>query len=177
MKKAAGTTGCFLCKKLLLHDFQQFHGASLDTDAAGDALGGRIFRLHDHNLHGASLYALTAAYTQLLIDHINTGLGILGDGTVLAGTHALATLDAGNRLSTGTLSNHLDAGQILMEFLIECSGASTNTFQACHAFNILFNSQLLHSKSYPFSFYSSLLYRTQQKIAMVKFYFLLVFLF
>ena len=170
-KKAAGVTGRFLCKKLLLHDFQQFHGANLGTDAAGDALGSRIFRLHDHNLHGAGFHALAAADTQLLIDHVNAGLGILGNCTMLTGSHALAALDAGNRLSTGTLGNHLDAGQVLVKYLVECGRAGTDTFQTCHTLNILLNSQLLHSKSYPFSFYSSVLYRTQQKIAMVKFFF------
>ena len=105
----------------------------------------------NHDLHGADLDTLAALHTLLLIDHVNTGLGILSDGTMLTGTHALATLDAGHRLGAGTLGNHLDAGQILMEFLIESSGTGTDTFQTCHALNIFLNSQLLHSKSYPFS--------------------------
>ena len=136
---------------LLFDDLQNLHGADLDTDAAGDALGSGILGLHDHNLHGAGFHALTTADTQLLIDHEHTGLGILGDSTVLAGAHALTALDAGHRLGTGTLGDHLDAGQVLMEFLVESSGAGTNTFQTCHTLNIFLNSQLLHSKSYPFS--------------------------
>jgi hypothetical protein len=90
---------------------------------------------------------------------------------VPTGTHALAALDAGHRLGAGSLCYDLNAGQVLMEFLVKSSGAGTDTFQACHAFDIFLNSQLLHSESYPFSYYSNVLYRTRQKIAMVKFYF------
>ena len=50
--------------KLLLNDLQDLHGASLDTDTAGDALGSRILRLENHNLHGANLDTLAAAITQ-----------------------------------------------------------------------------------------------------------------
>ena len=141
---------CDTCN-LLFHDLQHFHGANLGADAAGDALGSGTFGLHDHDLHGAGLHALAAADTQLLVDHVDTGLGILGDGTILADLHALAALDADNRLSTLTLGNNLDAGQILMKFLIESIGTSTDTFQTCHALGILLNSKLLHSKGYPFS--------------------------
>jgi len=71
---------------------------------------------------------------------------------MLAGSHALTALDAGHGLCAGTLGNDLDAGQILMELLIESSGACADTFQTCHTFDIFLDSQLLHSKSYPFSF-------------------------
>ena len=151
-RKSSRGNRLLLCKrKLLFDDLQQFHGANLGADAAGNALGSGILGLHDHNLHGAGLHALAAADAELLVDHVNAGLGILGDGAVLTGAHALAALDAGHRLGAGTLGNHLDAGQILMEFLIESSGTGTDTFQTCHALNIFLNSQLLHSKSYPFS--------------------------
>ena len=43
-----------------------------------------------------------------------------------------------------TLGNHLDAGQILMELLVESGRAGTDALQAGHAFDILFNSKLLH---------------------------------
>ena len=135
---------------LLLHDLQDLHGAGLYTNAAGNALGSRILGLHDHDLHGASLHALAAGNTQLLIDHVHAGLGVLGDGALLAGTHALAALNAGHGLSAGTLSDNLDAGQILMELLVESGGASTDTLQACHALDIFLNSQLLHNKGFSF---------------------------
>ena len=132
-----------LCK-LLFHDLQHFHGADLGTDAAGDALGGRAFGLHDHDLHGAGFHTIAAGNAQLLVDHVHAGLGILGDGTVLTSLHALTALDAGHGLGTGTLGNHLDAGQILMELLVESGRAGTDALQAGHAFDILFNSKLLH---------------------------------
>ena len=132
-----------LCK-LLFHDLQNFHGAGLDADTASDALGSRGFGLHDHDLHGAGRYALAAADAELLVDHVHAGLGILGDGTVLTSLHALTALDAGHGLGTGTLGNHLDAGQILMELLVESGRAGTDALQAGHAFDILFNSKLLH---------------------------------
>ena len=134
----------YTCSGLLFHDLQNFHGADLDANAAGNALGSRIFRLENHNLHGACFHALTAGNTLLLIDHVNAGLGILGDGLMLTSLHALTALDAGHGLGTGTLGNHLDAGQILMELLVESGRAGTDALQAGHAFDILFNSKLLH---------------------------------
>ena len=73
----------------------------------------------DHDLHGADSNAGTAADTQLLIDHVNTGLGILSDSTVLAGLHALTALNTGHGLGAGALGNDLDSGIILMELLVE----------------------------------------------------------
>ena len=35
-----------------------------------------------HNLHGAGFHALAALDAQLLVDHVNAGLGVLGDGLV-----------------------------------------------------------------------------------------------
>ena len=136
---------------LLFYDFQNLHGACLNADAAGDALAGSGFGLEHHHLHGAGFHALAALYAQLLVDHVNAGLGILSNGTVLTGLHALAALNADNGLSTSTLGNNLDAGQILMKFFVESVGAGTDTFQTCHALGILLNSKLLHSKGYPFS--------------------------
>ena len=131
---------------LLLHDLQDLHGAGLYTNAAGNALGSRILGLHYHDLHGAGLHALAAGNTQLLIDHVHAGLGVLGDGALLAGTHALAALDTGVGLCALTLCNDLDAAQIRIEFLIESGGASTDALQAGHALNIFIYRQLLHIK-------------------------------
>ena len=153
MKKAAGMTGCFLCKKLLLYDFQQFHGAGLDTDAAGNALGSGILGLQDHDLHGAGLDTLAAADALLLVDHVNTGLGILGNGFVLAGTHALAALDADIGLCSIALCNDADAGKVFVKILIECFGAGLDTLQASHTLSVLFNSELLHKGILSFVIY------------------------
>ena len=132
--------------KLFLHDLQDLHGTCLHANAAGNALGCRILRLHDHDLHGASFYTLTTGNAQLLIDHVNAGLGVLGDSTLLTGTHTLTALDAGVRLCALALGNDLNAAQIGIEFLIESGGASTNTFQTCHTLSILIYRQLLHTK-------------------------------
>jgi hypothetical protein len=136
--------------ELLLDNFQQFHGASLDTDATGDALGSRILGLHDHDLHGAGFHTLATLDAQLLVDHEHAGLGILSDGAMLTGTHALATLNTHHRLSTGSLGNHVNAAQIFIEFLVEGGGTSPDTFQTCHTFNALFCHKLLHIKGSPF---------------------------
>ena len=132
--------------KLLFDDLQDLHGACLCADTAGNALGCRTLSLHDHNLHGAGLDTLAAADTQLLVDHVNAGLGVLSDGAMLTGSHALATLNAGVGLCAGTLCNDLNAGQIGVEFLVESGGASLNTLQASHTFSVLIDNELLHSK-------------------------------
>ena len=132
--------------KLLFDDLQDLHGACLCADTAGNALGSGALALHDHDLHGACLDALAAADAQLLVDHVDAGLGVLSDGTVLTGSHALAALDAGIGLCAGTLCNDLDAGQIRIEFLVESSGASLNTLQASHTFSILIDNELLHNE-------------------------------
>ena len=132
--------------KLLFDDLQDLHGASLCADAAGNALGCRTLSLHDHNLHGAGLDTLATTNAQLLVDHVDAGLGILSDRTVLTGSHALAALNAGIGLCTGTLCNDLDAGQIRIEFLVESGGASLNTLQASHTFSILIDNELLHNE-------------------------------
>ena len=94
---------------LFLHDFQQFHRACFDADAAGNALGsGAAFLEHDH-VHGAGFGALAAADALLLVDHVHAGLGVLGDGLVLTGTHTLAALNAGIGLCTGTLGHDADS--------------------------------------------------------------------
>jgi hypothetical protein len=136
--------------KLLLHDLQNLHGACLDADTAGDALGSGILGLQDHDLHGAGLDTLAAADALLLVDHVDAGLGILGDGFMLTGLHALAALDAGHRLGSVALRNDLNAGQIGIEFLVECLGASLNALQASHALGVFLNSQLFHNGGFSF---------------------------
>ena len=129
---------------LLFDDLQNFHGADLYADAAGDALGNGIAFLMYHDLHGADLDALAALDALLLVDHVNAGLGILGDGFMLAGLHALAALDADIGLSAGALGKNLDAGIVLMEFLVKSFGASADALQTSHTFYIFLNSELLH---------------------------------
>jgi hypothetical protein len=98
-----------------------------------------------HNLHGADSNTSAATNTQLLIDHVDAGLGVLGDGAMLTSLHTLAALNAYHGLSLTLLSgNDLDAGIIGVEFLIKCLGASLNALQASHAFRVFLNSQLLH---------------------------------
>ena len=150
-RKSSRVTGCFSVCSLLLDDLQNFHGAGLDTDAAGDALGSGILGLEDHDLGGADLDALAAGNALLLVDHVHAGLGILSNRLMFTDLSALTALDADHGLGTLTLSNHLDAGQVLMELFIESSGAGTDALQACHALGILLNSKLLHSEGYPFS--------------------------
>ena len=135
---------------LLFYDLQDLHGAGLDTDAAGDALGSRTLGLEDHDLHGTGLHTSAAADTQLLIDHVHTGLGVLSDGAMLAGLHALTALDAHIRLGSIALGHDADAAQILIEILVESLGASLNTLQASHTFGIFLNDQLLHNKERSF---------------------------
>ena len=132
---------------LLFDDFQDLHGAGLDTDAAGDALGSGTLFLHDHNLHGADLDTLAAADTLLLVDHVNTGLGVLGDGLVLTDLHALAALDTYIGLCAGTLGNNLNAGIDGIGLFVECLGTSLHTLQTSHTFATFFNSELLHKRT------------------------------
>ena len=148
----------FCLQKLLFDDLQNIHGAGLDTDAAGDALGNGVAFLMYHDLHGADLDALAALDAQLLVDHVNAGLGILGDGAVLAGLHALAALDADHGLGFAVLAgDHLDAGVKRIGFLIECSGASLSALQASHAFGIFLNGELLHNRKSPLKILSDTL--------------------
>jgi len=137
-KRTAGKPAVLYVANLLFNDLQQVHGTGFDADAAGDALGCRAVRLHDHNLHGASFHTLTAADTKLLVDHVHTGLRILGDGTIFTGLHALTALDAGHRLCAGTFGNHLDAAQVRMKLFVERVGASTNALQASHTLYTFF---------------------------------------
>ena len=132
--------------KLLFDDLQDFHGTCLCANTAGNALGNRTFALHNHDLHGACLDALAAADTQLLVDHVDTGLGVLSNCTVLTGSHALAALDAGIGLCASTLCNDLDAGQIGIKFLVESGGASLDALQTSHTFSILIDNELLHNE-------------------------------
>ena len=137
---------------LFLHDFQQFHRACFDADAAGNALGGgAAFLEHDH-VHGAGFGALAAADALLLVDHVHAGLGVLGDGIVLTGAHTLAALNAGIGLCTGTLGNDADTALILVKFLIKSLGAGSNALQTCHALHIFLSNELLHSTEFSFVF-------------------------
>jgi len=139
----------FLCRLLLFYDLQDLHGACLDTNATSNALaGGAVFGSH-HNLHGANLNTLAAGGAELLVDHVDTGLGVLSNSTSLTDLSTLAALNADHRLCLALLLHNLDAGQILMELLIESGGTCVNTLQTCHALSALFNSKLLHSKESP----------------------------
>jgi hypothetical protein len=153
----------FYVKILLFDDLQDLHGASLDADAAGDALGGRILRLQHHDLHGAGLDALAAADALLLVDHVDAGLGILGNSLMLTGLHALAALDADHGIGSIALSGDLDAGQIGVELLVECLGASLNALQAGHTFGIFLNSQLFHNGGFSFLSILQLYYTASPK--------------
>ena len=134
-------------RKLLFDDLQDFHGASLDTDAAGDALGSGAVLGHNHDLHGADLDTLAAGNALLLVDHVNAGLGVLGDGLVFTDLHALAALDADIGLSSTVLLNDVDAAQSHIVNLIESLGTGLDTLQASHAFCALYNSELLHKRT------------------------------
>ena len=140
LPKSVGVLGV-----LLFDNFQNFHGASLDTNAAGDALGNGILVLLNHDLHGAGFHALAAANTVLLIDHVYTGLRVLGDRVMLTAAHALTALNTGHGLCAAVFSYDFDAAQILMKLLIKGGGTSTHTFQASHALHIFLNSKLLHN--------------------------------
>ena len=136
---------------LLFDDFQNFHGAGLDADATGNALGGGVAFLQNHDLHGADFDTLAAADTLLLVDHVNAGLGVLGDSLSLTDLHALAALDTGHGLGSVALGNNADAGQILVKLLVESFGAGLDALQTCHTFDIFLNSELLHSENSPLS--------------------------
>ena len=96
--------------RLLLDDLQDLHGAGLDADAAGDALGSGGVVVLDDQAEGAGLGALAAAGAQLLADHVNAGLGILGDGTVGASLGAQTALGADLGLGGALALHDLDAG-------------------------------------------------------------------
>ena len=151
--------GCpFSDISLLFDDLQDLHGASLDTDTAGDALGSGALGLHDHNLHGAGLDTLATADTLLLVDHVNTGLGVLGDGFMLTGTHALTALDTDIGLGNASLLHDLDAAQGDVIFLIECLRAGLCALQASHTLGILLNNEFLHNGIRSFCFICFLLF-------------------
>ena len=134
---------------LLFHDLQDLHGASLNADAACDTLGGRTILRCDHDLHGAGFYALAAGGAELLVDHVDTGLGVLGNSASLTDLCTLTALNADHRLCLALLLHDLDAGQVLMELLIESGGTCINTLQTGHALSALLNCKLLHKKESP----------------------------
>ena len=137
-------------RSLLFDDLQDVHGASLDTDATGDALGSRILGLEDHDLSGADLNALATGNTLLLVDHVHAGLGILSDSLMLTDLSALTALNADHRLGASALSDDLDAGQVRMELFIECIRAGLDTLQTSHTLCTFFNNELLHMNEIPF---------------------------
>ena len=98
-----------ICTKLFLDDLQDLHGASLYADAAGNALGSGATNRSNHDLHGASFCAFAAGGAELLVDHIHTGLRILGNCTGLTDLSALTALDAGHGLCAASLSCDPDA--------------------------------------------------------------------
>ena len=140
-----GSRSCPFLAILFLNDFQNVHGASLNADAAGDTLAGGAAFFHDHDLHGTCFYALAAGNAELLIDHVNAGLGILSDGALFADLLALTALDAGHRFCASSLGHDLNAGIIRMEFLVKSIGASLDAFQTSHTFCTLFNHEFLHN--------------------------------
>ena len=148
----------FFVIQLLFDDLQDLHGTSLDTDAAGNALGSRVAFLQNHDLSGTNLDTLAAADTLLLVDHVNTGLGVLGDCTSLTDLCALTALNTDHRFCFALLFNNLNAGQILVEFLIKGGGTSVHTLQACHTLGVLFNHKFLHIREFPFSYVFSKAY-------------------
>ena len=132
---------------LLFDDLQDLHGAGLDADAAGDALGDGCAFLLGHDLEGAGFLALAATNAELLVDHVHAGLGILGNSLMLADLHALAALNADIGLGSVALGNDLDAGQVGIKLLVESLGASLDTLQASHTFRIFLNNELLHKRT------------------------------
>ena len=134
---------------LFFNDLQDLHRTNLGTDAAGDTLGRGAAFLQDHNLHGADLHTLTAGSAKLLIDHVHASLGVLSDCAGFTNLSTLTALDTDHGLCSAVLLDDLDAGQVLMELLIESSRASINTLQASHALCTLFYNKLLHSKESP----------------------------
>jgi hypothetical protein len=101
----------------------------------------------NHDLGGANFHTLATADTLFLVDHVDAGLGILGNCLMLTSLHALAALDTDAGLSAAALGNNPDAGQIFVKFLIKCNGTCFNTLQACHALCIFLNSELLHTRT------------------------------
>jgi hypothetical protein len=71
---------------------------------------------------------------------------------MLTSLHALAALNAGHGLSTGALGNDLDAGKVLIKFLIKCLGTSLHALQTGHTLYVFLNSELFHRKELSFSF-------------------------
>ena len=139
--------------KLLLDDLQDLHGAGLDADAAGDALGSRGVLVLDDQAEGAGLGALAAAGAELLADHVNAGLGVLGDGTVGAGLGTQTALGADLGLGSALALHDLDAGLGDVVLLVECLRAGLDTLQASHALGALLDGQLLHKNRSPFQSY------------------------
>ena len=135
-------------EKSALGDLQDLHGAYLNADTAGDALGsGSHAGLAYHDPEGAGSLTLATADTELLVDHVNAGLGILGDSTLITSRCALAALDAGHGTDLACTLYDLYAGLVLMEFLVESLGAGTDALQASHALGTFFHCKLFHNNT------------------------------
>ena len=116
-----------------------------------------------HHLHGAGLGALAAADALLLVDHVHAGLGVLGDGLVLTGTHTLAALNAGIGLCAGTLGHDADTALLLVKFLIERLGTGGDALQTCHALHIFLAASFFIAQNSPSFFCSLSLYMSMQE--------------
>ena len=124
---------------LALGNLKHVHGTSLDADAAGNALGGgRHLRLINQNAERTCSLTLATAHTELLIDHVHTGLGILRDSTLFAGSGAFTALHTGHGANFSGALNNLNAGLIRMELLMKCHRASADALQTGHTGASLF---------------------------------------
>ena len=129
---------------LLLHYLENLHGTCLGADSAGDTLGcgGSLLCLH-HQAEGTCLHALAAAGAELLIYHVYA-LGVLGDGSRLAGLGALTALYAHHGLHAALLLHNLDAGFIRIKGFVESLGACAHALQTCHTGSSLLYFQFFH---------------------------------
>ena len=112
---------------LFFNDFQQLHGAGLNTDAAGGAFAGiRDGLVLDDEAEGTRFNAFSAAGAELAADHPDA-LGVLGDRAVGTDLGALAALDTGHGTDVLAALNDLQSGLIGVEFLIVCVGDRKST--------------------------------------------------
>ena len=129
---------------LFLHDFQQFHRACFDADAAGNALGGKFARLClDHQAEGTGLDTLAAAAAELFVDGVDA-LRILRDGAVGTCFCAFAALNAEHRLGSPFAVDDLKAGLGGIKFFVEGIGTGTDALQTGHALDALFRGEFFH---------------------------------
>jgi hypothetical protein len=142
-KQNGSQYGCHSIK-LLFFNFQDAHRTSLGANTAGNALGHGILLLMYHHLGRTYFHTLTATDTQLLVDHIDAGLGILADRAMGAGAHAFAALYAGLDLGFALVVHDLYAALGRIKLLVEGLGAGPDAAQARHALNVFIGYKLLH---------------------------------